>query len=414
MGNCLATSVLAVCWCRFCCSAETLAGKFAFVPPRPHHYVVVTGEEDEGEGREGRDARAGGGAAPGPRANRVAKVVLAPELAAEPYFQRAVLGASVTALTTRRGSTIPFFMIPYSRHGLPVGTTPTILFSHGNATDCVLSLPLLHEMSRRLHANVVTYDYTGYGGVRRAGAAMDAELRRIRGDAAGAGGPGAGVRAADVGELEVGGEAPADEPLRGDERRTAFDEVGAEPSVADTRADIDAAWAHLVDDLGVPPATVVVYGQSIGTGPSCYLCERLSRRAGASPSSAPRGLVLHSPLASGLRVIGGSDGACAPANALSLCDVFRNVDLVGDIDCPVMVIHGAEDEEIHVSHAMLILASVRPERSYPAWIVPGLGHNDIIEQATEEYFRRLAEFVRHAMAGAGDGPPTRPPPAGHG
>lgn len=67
-----------------------------------------------------------------------------------------------------------------------------------------------------------------------------------------------------------------------------------QPSEQNTYADIDAAFDHLVGPLGVPEEDVILYGQSVGSGPTVDLAARKRKI---------RGVVLHSPLLSGVRVM---------------------------------------------------------------------------------------------------------------
>lgn len=41
--------------------------------------------------------------------------------------------------------------------------------------------------------------------------------------------------------------------------------------------DIDAAYNYLIDKKNIRPENIVLYGRSLGTGPSCYLAQRLKR-----------------------------------------------------------------------------------------------------------------------------------------
>eukprot|EP00798_Chlamydomonas_sp_ICE-L_P008603 gene8603-34044_t len=63
-------------------------------------------------------------------------------------------------------------------------------------------------------------------------------------------------------------------------------------TVGNTLADIRSVYDHLIDEYKVDPKSVVLYGQSVGTGPSCYLGSKLPDLAG---------VILHSPLMSGMR-----------------------------------------------------------------------------------------------------------------
>ncbi len=66
------------------------------------------------------------------------------------------------------------------------------------------------------------------------------------------------------------------------------------PSPSQTFADISAVYTYLTEELGVPMHRVVLYGQSVGSGPTCWL---------AAHEKAIGGVVLHSHIYSGLRVL---------------------------------------------------------------------------------------------------------------
>jgi abhydrolase domain-containing protein 17 len=95
-----------------------------------------------------------------------------------------------------------------------VGERPyTILLSHGNAEDLGDLAPLLERL-QALGANVLAYDYEGYG---------------------------------------VSDGAPSEARLY---------------------ADVDAAYRYLTVERGVPPEDVIAYGRSLGGGPSVDLASR--------------------------------------------------------------------------------------------------------------------------------------------
>ena len=103
-------------------------------------------------------------------------------------------------------------------------------------------------------------------------------------------------------------------------------------STAKKYEDIDAAYTFLINVLHQNPQNIVVYGRSLGSGPSCYLAERLSKsniRLG--------GLVLQSSILSVYRVAF-NFRFTLPG------DMFPNVDRIANICCPLLVIHGTRDE----------------------------------------------------------------------
>lgn len=82
------------------------------------------------------------------------------------------------------------------------------------------------------------------------------------------------------------------------------------PSEANICADALAVYHHLTTDCGIDPhSSLVVYGQSIGSVATLYLASR----------KAVAGIVLHSPLLSGLRfLIPPSTGFCSPGGCCSV------------------------------------------------------------------------------------------------
>ena len=91
----------------------------------------------------------------------------------------------------------------------------TILFSHGNAEDLGLIYEWFCEFSKAVHVNVLAYDYEGYG------------------------------------------------------------KAVGHPNEQSCYANIDAAYSFLTETLHINPENIVLFGRSLGRGPSCYLAERL-------------------------------------------------------------------------------------------------------------------------------------------
>ena len=67
-----------------------------------------------------------------------------------------------------------------------------------------------------------------------------------------------------------------------------------QPSEHNTYADIEAVYKCLEESYGVKQEDVILYGQSVGSGPTLDLAVRLPKL---------RAVVLHSPILSGLRVM---------------------------------------------------------------------------------------------------------------
>ena len=70
------------------------------------------------------------------------------------------------------------------------------------------------------------------------------------------------------------------------------------PGEKNVHADIEAAFHYLRDVIGLSPHQIVLYGRSLGSGPSCYLAHK-----SAQDGRSVGGLILHSPFLSVFRVV---------------------------------------------------------------------------------------------------------------
>jgi pimeloyl-ACP methyl ester carboxylesterase len=160
---------------------------------------------------------------------------------------------------------------------------------------------------------------------------------------------------------------------------SGYGESTGSPSELETYRDIDAVYEYvkstgLVDD---PARDLVLVGESIGSGPAIWLS---SRRAVA-------GVILQAAIASGLRVLTENRLLCG-------CDIFPNIDRIARVTCPVFVIHGTEDRNVRLDHGQRLHARLHGAAArYPPWWVEGAGHNNIQESRTEDYLRRVREFL---------------------
>ena len=122
-----------------------------------------------------------------------------------------------------------------------------------------------------------------------------------------------------------------------------------QPTECNTYADIDTVYKCLKEKYGVKDDQLILYGQSVGSGPTVDLASRLPNL---------QGVVLHSPILSGMRVLYPVKrtywfdiykvilGVFIPLNIyLILCAStyvtlsFQNIDKIGMVNCPVLVIH---------------------------------------------------------------------------
>jgi hypothetical protein len=60
------------------------------------------------------------------------------------------------------------------------------------------------------------------------------------------------------------------------------------PTEGSCYADIEGAYDYLTKELKIPASRIILYGRSIGSGPTCYMGQRLTTlaRAQSKPSSS--------------------------------------------------------------------------------------------------------------------------------
>lgn len=179
-----------------------------------------------------------------------------------------------------------------------------------------------------------------------------------------------------------------------------------EPSSGNNHADLEAAYDLLVAS-GVPESRIIGYGQSVGSGPVAGLCR--SRELG--------GVVLHSPLLSGIKVIDPHPDRCCRPSCCCFCfDFFKVERCVRQAKCPVFIMHGKRDDVIPFYHGFKLFEAIPPAQKYPAYFPEGGGHNDLPDCDMRAYFEevyRFLSFVRQRANGVKVDLPSPRSPSRH-
>ncbi|CAK8996240.1 unnamed protein product [Durusdinium trenchii] len=193
------------------------------------------------------------------------------------------------------------------------GTDRVILYSHGNAEDVGQRLNYLDLMSQLCASDVLAYDYCGYG----------------------------------------------------------FSE--GTPTEETCNESIEAAYAYLRQQFA--PNRIILFGRSIGTGPTVELALR---------HPEIRGMVLQSPIESCGRVVFGTAASWLGYRM----DLFRNYEKMDQVRCPVLVMHGTDDDIVPIENGFSIHEACQ-NAVEPLWL-EGYGHNDL---PNEVCLRRVREFM---------------------
>ena len=280
------------------------------------------------------------------------RLLLDPRLHVPPHDEHSIQAVKIPSPKGVHVAAV-IYRVPNERRS---ATTKTIIISHGNATDIGAMFPIQVVIAHSLDCDVVVYDYSGYG------------------------------------------------------------ESGGIPTECATYRDIEAVYEYTLENVTANqnPKNVILYGQSVGSGPCCYLI--------AQKDTEPLGgLILHSPFTSGMRVLTPSRYvvtilwvvivfvvACLDDethkmfvqflvlhSALACLDIYPNIDRIGKVQCPVLIIHGRLDQEVDISHGQELYRAVPEQYRREPWWVHDRGHNDITEGTGKlaEFIRRLRRFI---------------------
>ncbi len=188
---------------------------------------------------------------------------------------------------------------------------PVLLWSHGNAEDLGSLAPLLAEIHAEGFA-VLAYDYPGYG-------------------------------------LSEG--SPTEQGC--------YDAV-------------EAAFTYLTAEEGVRSSDIILVGQSVGSGPACWLAER----------EETGGLILISPFRSAFLTV--------TRIPLFPGDKFRNIKRIGHIGKPLLVIHGENDRTIPFAEGKALYERHPGPKRFLA--IPGARHNTIWHAGFEDIIAAFKSF----------------------
>ena len=225
-------------------------------------------------------------------------------------------------MDTSTGTKIPAFHLKKCRNydsEIPV----TILYSHANAEDLGNIQPWCRFLQRQLGVDIFAYDYTGYGLSMDQGTPCETQCYR----------------------------------------------------------DIDAAYSYLRTKLKIPAEKIVLYGRSVGTGPTCYLASSLAQKG-----EALGGMILHSPFMSVYRIVMKS-GCTLPS------DPFPNIEFCPSIRTRTLFIHGKQDEIIPFNHSQCLFDSMDPKWLAEPLFYENMGHKKVPKNLRQKFVLQLQEFL---------------------
>ncbi|KAL4479544.1 hypothetical protein ABPG72_018530 [Tetrahymena utriculariae] len=255
-----------------------------------------------------------------------------------------------------------------------------IIHSHGNSTDMGHMMDIYLDLVQNLRVDLIAYDYSGYG--------------------------------------------LASNHKMGDQQMIQ---------------NVLSVYQFAVEGLKYSWQQIILYGQSIGTGPCVFLASVRERPIG--------GLILHSSFSSGLKIFfkqeneflcsdqmnetcleqsdnsfssnfSNLSGQSSPAlraslfeqnlppmqksssnkqkpNGLNKYDFFPNFQMIKYVNCPIYFMHGDQDQVVPISQMWHLISNVKKSTPYLKQVFQGADHNTIEndQRYRKEYFYRLRQYL---------------------
>jgi len=140
---------------------------------------------------------------------------------------------------------------------------------------------------------------------------------------------------------------------------------------------------------GFESTRILVLGRSLGTAVAVEIAKE----------RALGGMILVAPLTSG-RAMAEAQGY-GPLSYFA-GDAFDNLSRIGQIRCPLLIVHGTQDEAAPIDMGRRLFAAAPEPKQFVA--IPGARHSDIERVAPDLYWDAIKDFIaavnrwRHEVA----------------
>ena len=159
--------------------------------------------------------------------------------------------------------------------------------------------------------------------------------------------------------------------------------LSGSPTYEGVRLDARAVYAVARDSLALPPGRIAIYGHSLGSA----IAAELAREA------PPEVLVLVAPLTSVRDMAKLISPAAMLMYWVRLVRVHYDTEaIVSALEVPVWVAHGRNDQVIPLAMGQRVFEAARVKGEL--LLIPGAGHNDLIDRAGERYWTWLTSALR--------------------
>ncbi|MGI9055484.1 MAG: alpha/beta hydrolase, partial [Pyrinomonadaceae bacterium] len=145
------------------------------------------------------------------------------------------------------------------------------------------------------------------------------------------------------------------------------------PSEQNSYEDAETAYDYLINDLKIAPEKIIIFGRSLGGAISIDLASR--KKCG--------GLIAESTFTSAFRVL--------THYRIYPFDKFNSLGKIKNVRCPVLFIHGKEDEVIPFWHSEILFAAANEPKFF--FSLDNANHNNVSDIGGEDYFQAIKDFA---------------------
>lgn len=147
---------------------------------------------------------------------------------------------------------------------------------------------------------------------------------------------------------------------------------------------------------------IIIYGHSLGSAVASHLASTVSR----SNRRPVAGLILEAPFTSLQTLISDWWHTYLPSSlypgryVLQNLDVFPTSEHLHQVECPILILHGAQDKVIPWTHGQTLASSLQrrsssnmKEAPIVQWnLIPQAGHSNMVQDVDKSYTQALAGF----------------------
>ncbi len=150
------------------------------------------------------------------------------------------------------------------------------------------------------------------------------------------------------------------------------------PSEQGTYLDAEAAWRYLVEERQIPPTQIIVFGELLGGAVAAWLAQ----------THSPQALILLSTFTS-IPDMGAQTYPFMPVRLLARIQ-YNTLARMSEINCPVLIVHGQEDEIVPYGHGQRLFELANQPKEFLE--IKG-SHNEGVIISAVQYEAGLATFA---------------------